>query len=127
MGDVVVYCVRNFLFFVFLLGVFPQKVGPNLRDWWELTPLGDPTLYLLQIPLLNTASLLASGVTVTWAPHGSMKIIRHHEIDYRFLYYNPNFSSLSNTHNNYYFRFSSNKPFLLKQKICIQFLIKLTI
>nr|AEF33994.1 cytochrome c oxidase subunit III [Podocnemis unifilis] len=51
---------------------------PELGNCWP--PTGITPLNPFEVPLLNTAVLLASGVTVTWAHHSLMEANRSHMI-----------------------------------------------
>lgn len=53
-----------------LLGILPSSLAPTpeLEGHWP--PTGISPLGPLEVPLLNTSVLLASGVSITWAHHG---------------------------------------------------------
>nr|UZN44213.1 cytochrome c oxidase subunit III [Acharax sp. NY-2022] len=60
-------------FFAFFWAYFHSSLAPvgELGACWP--PVGIQTLSPFQLPLLNTAILLGSGITVTWAHHSLME------------------------------------------------------
>lgn len=63
-------------FFAFFWAFFHSSMSPSFDIGGVFPPVGVEVLNPWKIPLLNTALLLASGVSVTWAHHAMVAGVR---------------------------------------------------
>lgn len=71
---IILFIVSEVLFFfAFFWAFFHRRLAPTPELGCSWPPTGIYVLNAFSVPLLNTAVLLASGVTVTWAHHSLME------------------------------------------------------
>nr|YP_009968795.1 cytochrome c oxidase subunit III [Arria pallida]QNC71418.1 cytochrome c oxidase subunit 3 [Arria pallida] len=70
----ILFIISEIFFFIsFFWTFYHSSLSPNIELGSSWPPLGIITFNALQVPLLNTTILLASGITITWCHHSLME------------------------------------------------------
>lgn len=83
---IILFIISEFLFFIgFFWAFYDSSLAPTpeLEGCWP--PTGIHPLNPLEVPLLNTSVLLASGVSITWAHHSLMEEDCKHKLQALFI------------------------------------------